>query len=181
MSGRVHPMGRSMMRSLCVFWFAALSLFGGTEVAGVSNFHQVNDRIYRGAQPTRDGFESLAKMGVKTVIDLRSEGNRAAEKGQVEAVGMHYIAVPMSNFGAPTDAQIARVMAVLDDKTAGPVFIHCRRGADRTGTIVACYRISKDRWPNGKALDEARSCGMSRFEWAMQSFVKAYRPTSATQ
>ena len=154
---------------------SAASLYAAGEVTGVNNFHKVNDRIYRGAQPSPAGFRSLAKFGVKTVIDLRSEGNRRLEKQQVEASGMRYVGIPMANFGAPTDEQIAKVMEVLEDRGAGPVFIHCRRGADRTGTIVACYRISKDRWSNDKALEEARTCGMSRFERAMQNFVRTYK------
>jgi hypothetical protein len=40
---------------------------------GVPNFHQVSERIYRGAQPTTEGFQELAKMGIKTVVDLRRE------------------------------------------------------------------------------------------------------------
>src|ERR1039457_2783323 len=65
----------------------------GAPAPGVPNFHQVNERIYRGAQPNGEGWDSLAKLGVKTVIDLRPESEHSckAEKGAVEAAGMHYV------------------------------------------------------------------------------------------
>jgi tyrosine-protein phosphatase SIW14 len=144
-------------------------------LALLSNFGKVNDGLYRGAQPDKEEFAKLAKMGIKTVVNLRLEKD-PKEKLIVEAAGMKYVSVPMANFGAPSEEQLARVMAVLDDPTAAPVFVHCRRGADRTGTVIAAYRISHDHWTNEKALDEARSYGMSRFERAMQSFIKEYKP-----
>jgi protein tyrosine/serine phosphatase len=63
------------------------------------------------------------------------------------------------------------VLALLNDESAGPVFIHCRRGNDRTGMIIACYRISHDHWENRKALDEAIANGMSWAEIAMRHYV----------
>ena len=142
----------------------------------MTNFHQVNDHVYRGAQPTDDGFKSLAKLGVKTVIDLRETDSRsAAEKKVVEGSGMRYINIPMQGMSAPSQADVAKVMALFDDPSAGPVFVHCRRGADRTGTVVACYRIAHDGWDNAKALREAKTDGMSWVEVAMQHYVMSYQ------
>jgi len=158
----------------------ALALSGwGADVAGVRKFQQVNEHIYRGGQPTVEGFHSLSKVGVKTVIDLREAGGRSrAEQKLVEADGMHYVSVPLSGIAAPSDAVVARLLAMLDDGSAGPVFIHCRRGADRTGMVLACYRIAHDGWENRRALEEARSLGMSWLEKAMQRYVLQYGGTS---
>src|SRR5258708_26291242 len=110
---------------------AAASSFAA-EPLGVPTFHSVNDRLYRGAQPTIEGFQNLAKLGVKTVIDLREAGERSlTEQKVVEAAGMRYVSVPMAGFQAPTASQIAKVFALFHDISAGPVFVHCRRGADR--------------------------------------------------
>jgi uncharacterized protein (TIGR01244 family) len=143
--------------------------------AGLPNFHRVNAQVYRGAQPTAEGIRELAKLGVKVVVNLRDEVNGADEQSAVEAAGMRYITIPMRGLHAPTNEQIASVLKLLNDPASGPVFVHCRRGADRTGTVLACYRITHDHWDNTKALAEARSLGMSWIERAMQSYVLHYR------
>ena len=148
--------------------------FAATAPAGVGNFYQVNENLYRGAQPTAEGFRNLAKMGIKTVIDLREFDSRSLEeKKQVEAAGMKYVGVPMH--GAPTDEQMAQAMAVIHDQAAGPVFVHCKRGADRTGTVIACYRKTHDSWDSEKAIQEALHNGMHWFEFAMQRYVREYQ------
>jgi tyrosine-protein phosphatase SIW14 len=150
-------------------------------VAGVGNFHQVNEHIYRGAQPTTAGFQGLAKLGVKTIIDLReADGRSALEKKAVEATGMRYINIPLRGMSAPSAADVEKIMALFNDDSAGPVFVHCRRGADRTGTVVACYRIAHDGWDNAKALQEAKTDGMSRIEIAMQHYVMNYHAPVAS-
>jgi len=164
--------------SIC---FSAAAAFAGGPVAGVPNFEKVNDQVYRGAQPTSEGFKALAGMGVKTVIDLRliGEHSQAEEAGWVKSAGMNYVSIPLKGMSAPPEAEVAKILAMLNEPSAGPVFVHCRRGADRTGTIVACYRIAHDHWENRKALSEAREMGMSFMERAMQSYVMRF--TAAPQ
>jgi tyrosine-protein phosphatase SIW14 len=143
--------------------------------AGVPNFHQVSQTIYRGAQPSKEGFQSLAHLGVKTIIDLRGgDGRSQDEEKVVKAAGMRYIAIPLDGYAAPSDQQVTQLLGLLNDSSAGPVFVHCRRGADRTGTIIACYRISHDHWDSAKALAEAASDGMSRLEVKMKHYVQNY-------
>src|SRR5580704_8424788 len=142
-----------------------------SDVPGVNNFHQVDEHVYRGAQPHGQGFDGLAKLGIKTVIDLRGE---RSEETAVERAGMHYVRLPWSGYKAPDDAQIATVLALLNDNSAWPVFVHCRRGADRTGTAIACYRIAHDHWSNQQALSEAKTFGMSSMEVAMQRFIMGF-------
>ena len=151
--------------------------FAGSNPGGLSNFYKIDQHVWRGAQPDADGFAALAKMGVKTVLDLRGpEHSEADEKQIVESLGMHYVSVPMLGMHTPTEDQISRAMSLMNDTTAWPVFVHCQRGADRTGAVVACYRIGHDHWDNKKALSEARSFGMSWYQRALQSYVKGYEP-----
>jgi uncharacterized protein (TIGR01244 family) len=155
--------------------YSTLRAESARQAPGVGNFHEVNEHFFRGAQPHPEGFESLAKLGIKTVIDLRAEEHGRSEQNLVSAAGMHYIHVPLDGFAAPKDDQVATLLALVDDPTAWPVFIHCRRGADRTGTIVACYRIAHDHWDNEKALREAKLYRMSALERAMQSYVLQFK------
>ena len=146
------------------------------DLPGVHNFHQVNAYVYRGAQPTEEGFANLAKLGVRTILDLRESGKRSKqEEKTVRKAGMNYISIPMRGLQAPSRDDIAKALALLGDKETGPVFVHCRRGADRTGTVIACYRITHDQWDGRKALEEARANGMRWIERSMQSFILGYR------
>ncbi len=176
----LNPTKNTLVRcglSAAVLCFAVAAFAQQAPPAGVPNFHIVNEHVLRGGQPSEEGLRNLAKMGVKTVIDLReANGEMLAEKQIVEAAGMHFVNVPMRGMHRPDDADVAKVLSLFEDKDAGPVFVHCQRGADRTGTVVACYRISHDHWDNGRALDEAKQLGMHWTQKAMQHYVKGYHP-----
>lgn len=147
------------------------------DLPGVHNFHQVNAHVFRGAQPTDEGFQSLAKLGIKVVVDLQEPDSRGtAEANTVTADGMKYISVPMQGMATPSDTSVFKVLGLLEDSSVGPVFVHCHRGADRTGAVIACYRVEHDHWKNDKALSEARSFGMSWYQKALQSYVKGFAP-----
>src|SRR5689334_23260420 len=60
-------------------------------IAGVENFARVNPNLYRGGQPTDEGFRQLKAMGIKTVIDFRSYHST---KKQVEDAGMTPVEIP---------------------------------------------------------------------------------------
>lgn len=153
------------------------SAWASSQNESLPNFQKVDDHVYRGAQPTNNGFEDLAKRGIKTVVDLRDIGehSQAGEQKAVTDLGMRYVSIPMQGMSTPKDKQIAAVLALLNDVTSGPVFVHCKRGADRTGTVIALYRIVHDGWNSKRALSEAKSYGMSVFQRAMQHYVTDYK------
>jgi protein tyrosine/serine phosphatase len=154
-----------------------MAVLAGSQPDGVTNFQKVDDHVYRGAQPTDQGFKSLAKLGIKTIVDLRESGDRSVvEEKMVRAAGMEYVAVPMNGMEAPSNDKVVKVLALLEDTSTGPVFVHCKRGADRTGAVIACYRMEHDRWKNDQALTEAKSLGMSFFERAIQRYVREFKP-----
>lgn len=162
-------------RSLvCIFVFS-VPAFAGSSVEGIHNFYQINGHVYRGAQPDESGYEYLAKIGVKTVLDLRETGKRALkEERMVTALGMKYVNVAMSGLTPPTEAQISKILALLEDTRAGAVFVHCMRGADRTGVVIAAYRIDHDHWNNDRALKEADSDGMSFFQVPRKNYIRNF-------
>lgn len=93
---------------------------------------------------------------------------------------MQYVNVPFPPFSAPDKEQVRTVLQLLLNHGTQPLFLHCRRGKDRTGTMVACYRVQHDGWTNAKALAEANEYGMSRAERGMRSFVLHFSPLSGS-
>src|SRR6185503_17533114 len=96
------------------------------------------------------------------------------EARAVQAAGMRYVSVPMDGFETPRAEQIAGVLAMID--TSDVVFVHCKMGMDRTGTVVAAYRISREGWKNARALEEAESLGLHWWSRGMKRFIGGYRP-----
>lgn len=158
--------------------YAAGAATAEAPTAGIHRFLQVNDHIYRGAQPTSQGMRTLAKRGVRAIVDLREYGEGAElEKKEAESLGIRFYSVPMPPLSAPPEDAVSKVLGLLDDPQNWPVFIHCQHGKDRTGTVVACYRMRHDHWPNRRALVEAEDHGLSRFERGMRSFILRYGAT----
>lgn len=172
---------RTATLPICLSLAAAFSSGASLPLTGVENFYKVDDQVYRGAQPNATGFASLAKLGVKTIIDLRELGehSQTSEETTVKELGMQYVSIPLKRMATPDNGVVSRILGLLDDSASGPVFVHCKRGADRTGAIIACYRISHDSWEPKRALSEARNDGMSFFQRSMQKYVLHFEPASA--
>lgn len=161
---------------ICLFVAGALPALAGN-AEGIKNFDKVDAHVYRGAQPTDDGFRYLASIGVKTVIDLRESGERAtAEERLVTESGMTYLNVPMTGLTPPTEAELLKILPALENTSAGPVFVHCLRGADRTGAVIAAYHIDHDNWDNGRALKDAKVHNIGFYQIPRQNFIKSFRP-----
>lgn len=116
-------------------------------------------------------------MGVKIDIDLRTkkEGTEI-EKKAAEQLGIKYVNIPLPELSAPGKEDIQRVLKLLLSNNSGTIFVHCRRGKDRTGTIIACYRIQHDGWDNRRALAEAKQHGMSFAERGMRAYILRFTP-----
>src|ERR1700722_13313739 len=101
--------------ALCIGIASIPGLAQTTNVAGVVNFHEVNDHLYRGAQPTDLGFQNLAHLGVKTVIDLREGGVRSDdERKLVERAGIRYVSIPLLGMSSPSPENVAKVLAIFN-------------------------------------------------------------------
>jgi protein tyrosine/serine phosphatase len=130
---------------------------------GIPNFRVVDAEVYRGGQPTAEGWAYLKSRGVKTVVklDLISEGSdeAAANLGMtvVDASGppSSYLDV----YGAPKPERIRLAVSTLQDENLRPVFVHCLHGQDRTGLIVGLFRVLTDHYPKPMAYKEMRENG----------------------
>jgi len=133
----------------------------------IARFHQVDEHLYRGAQPTELGLTRLHQLGIRTILNIRDEGDAAVENERrlVESLGMRFVHIPikdgnMFNWSRRIpDESVKRFLEVIGS-TPGPVFIHCKRGTDRTGAHVAIYRIARNGWDTARALKEANDRGM---------------------
>ena len=139
------------------------------------NLHKVSDKLYRGAQPLTGYAGKLGELGVKTVVNQRGEDEISRdEQKEAETAGLRYFNISMPGLSAPSDEQVSRVLAIIDLPENQPVFIHCKRGSDRTGTIAAVYRISHEGWNAERAITEAKRYGMSWAEFGMRGYISDY-------
>lgn len=129
-------------------------------VVGVSNFGIVTPNLYRGGQPKGTGYANLKKIGVDIVVDLRLSG-KDTEKKNVTRAGMQYVAIPWHCF-FPKDKVMAEFLEVLRENPDKKIFVHCRYGDDRTGMMIAAYRMAVERWTPEEAKKEMEKFGFHR-------------------
>jgi protein tyrosine phosphatase (PTP) superfamily phosphohydrolase (DUF442 family) len=131
----------------------------GTEL---KNLHQVSPEIYRSAQPSAKDLKLLCeKLGVRSVLTLRDYHDDGDE-----AKGL-----PLALYRVEMDAdevepeKVAMALRLLRDAPK-PVLIHCWHGADRTGLVVAAWRITAQGWSAEAAVDELEHGGFGfHFTW----------------
>ena len=170
---------------LAAFLMACLALSGCATPVGHSraiplpHFFQVDAKLCRGGQPTPEGFRELARRGVKTVVNLRVENaaHQAADRRLAESLGMRWISMPMRAYWRPSDAQVLAFLDLVEDPAQQPVFIHCRKGEDRTGVLTAVYRVVEYDWEPQRAYREARSLGLSGLNLLMRYVILHEAPT----
>jgi tyrosine-protein phosphatase SIW14 len=125
-----------------------------TCIAGVQNFAKVSPSLWRGSQPTQEGFRSLEAAGVKTILSLRE---RHDDLPLLKETNLKYIRIPMDAWD-PEEAELVLLLTllerVLNDPELRPVFIHCAEGKDRTGYGIAAYRMVFENWTPDDAIHE---------------------------
>ena len=180
-------------RSYLSVFFAAIALILGSQISArsqesqktdisadlshvtIKNFGQMDDRFFRGGQPKENDYSQLAALGIKTVIDLQDDPT-AYEKQKVEALGMKYVNIPMSDKDYPPTAKIDQFLKLVDDPTTGKFYVHCAGGRHRTGVMGAVYRFNHYNWNYDQVYAE-----MKKFDfytrWGhgeMKKFVQDY-------
>jgi tyrosine-protein phosphatase SIW14 len=129
------------------------------EEKGVPNFGEVTPTLYRGGLLSGTGLKALAKMGVVIVVDTHAYST--TEEKEVKALGMQYVAIPW-HCPWPHDEVFATFLKLLRENKGKKVFVHCRLGDDRTGMMVAAYRMAEEGWTADEAMREMQAFGFSR-------------------
>ncbi|MBI5246702.1 MAG: tyrosine-protein phosphatase [Elusimicrobia bacterium] len=143
-----------------------------TEALG--NFHEVAPGLYRSAQPSREGYKLLKAKGVKTILTLKDSLGREREEAGAEGLAVEN--VPMSGFAQPSFEQVDRALAVIADVSKRPLLVHCQVGKDRTGFVIASYRVVVEHMDEAQAAAEARSYGCCFAPFGdLNKFLKEYR------
>jgi protein tyrosine/serine phosphatase len=140
----------------------------------VPNAGQVTANLYRGGQPTTTGFEALANMGINIVVDQR--GSREGESERVAKLGMRYVSIPW-HCPFPKDETFARFLILLRQNPGKKVFVHCRLGDDRTGMMVAAYRMAEQNWTAAEAKKEMEAFGFSMPHHLICPSLSSYEET----
>ncbi len=142
--------------------FQAVSLWVKQTIypASIKNFFRVSEHLYRGAQPSFASIRNLKKLGVATIINLRASKENDREKSFVEQLGMKYHSIPIS-CEIPDRSHYLEFLKIVKETKKGAVFVHCFFGADRTGFMIALYRILIQGWTRRQAIDEMVYGGFS--------------------
>ena len=162
---------------LALFSFLTTAQQPETKYEELPNFHRVSDHLYRGGQPKTGGLKKLSELGVKTIINLRGESDDTrAEEKEAASLGMQFFNIPMSSSGRPSEEQVRRVFEIIEEKEKAnaTVFVHCRRGSDRTGAIIAVFRIKHDGWTADRAIDEANRYGLGFIQFRKRDYINDY-------
>jgi protein tyrosine phosphatase (PTP) superfamily phosphohydrolase (DUF442 family) len=126
---------------------------------GLSNLYRVNAALYRSAQPTRSGIALLTSptsavtgdRPIKTVVSLRAFHDDDDLVGA--SSGLHLEQIRFKTWH-PEDKDVVKFLRIATTQAMQPVLVHCQHGSDRTGTMVAIYRIVVDGWTKRHATDE---------------------------
>lgn len=164
-----------------ILFAVLMSTFLGTnsyaKSKGIENLQKATEGIFRGARPiSTDEMQTIAKMGIKNIIDLQGGDvnykhwkliswnepgelpeSIAAEKSVSNSLNMGFLNVPLDSLDPITVDEDKAIDAVLDfmhNKANQPLYIHCEHGKDRTGLIVALYKIKYEGMSVQNAYNE---------------------------
>jgi protein-tyrosine phosphatase len=143
---------------------------------GIPNFGRVTEMLYRGGQPKPESYEELKALGIEIVVNFREERDKIeVERREVEALGLRYVNIPWSSWHRPPTQRVAEFLALLRANPQKKIFVHCHRGADRTGVMVAAYRMAVENWTPPQALAEMKAFHFHRF-WLrhLKSYVEDF-------
>ena len=125
------------------------------KLEGVPNLYRVANELYRGDQPSPQGMQNLKDLGLKTIINLRSFHS---DRDEIGDTGLAYEHITMKAWH-PEEKEAVRFLKIVTDPQRTPVLVHCQHGSDRTGAMIAIYRIAVQGWSKAEAIREMTEGG----------------------
>ncbi len=132
-------------------------------IEGIDNLRAVDDKVWRGAAPTTDGYRGLAEAGISTIIDLRAEEGIEHDARVVTDLGMSMVPLPIRDGQTPSSAEIDTFLAAVRESD-GKVFVHCGAGVGRTGALVGAYQVAEGDLSGAAALRRNLAVGPPSLE-----------------
>lgn len=138
--------------------------------SSLGNFYRVSDELYRSEQPNASDIPDLKAFGIQTVLSLRHYHHDSREFERAGLSSLQY------NMDA-SSVSVSDLIAVLRlIRTAPkPILLHCWQGSDRTGFVVAGYRMVFMNWSPADAIEELRLGGFGHHESAYPNIAKVLR------
>jgi len=115
----------------------------------LQNWYQIDSELYRSEQPDEQAMEEIETFGIKSILNLREFHDDNDEIKGTHLIPLH---VPIRT-QTINDAHIVKALQLIQ-KSDKPVLVHCWHGADRTGTVIAMYRMTEQGWSREAAIDE---------------------------
>ncbi len=150
------------------------------KMAAIKNFKEVGEGIFRGAQPHEEDFAFLKTLGIKTIISLRWKRKFVEEERRLcSEHGIEFVSIPLNYTNPPKLGDIKEFLKIIDDQEKRPVYVHCMHGVDRTGIMIALYRIVRQGWEVDQAYQEMEACGFHKyrlrpFKWQLYKYAKYF-------
>jgi len=139
--------------------------------AGLHNVFRVAPNLYSGSAPEgAAGFDSLQKLGIKTVITVDGV---SPEVEEAHKHGMRYIHLPHGYDGIPRATQI--LLAKATQNVEGPIYVHCHHGSHRGPAAVAVICRANFGWSAQQSLAWMHAAGTAT------NYVGLYRAAELFQ
>ena len=144
-----------------IFWAKKIIL------PGLHNLYQVDKDVYRCEQPSKNAMYLLDSLGIKTCINLRQTKTDTKEAKNTHLTLVH---IPINAWTISYNDIVLIMNAINMAKK--PALIHCKHGADRTGCVIAIYRIINCNWTREEAIKEFREGGFGYHEKSFQNILR---------
>ena len=103
----------------------------------------IDENIYLSGEYNKYDLLRIKKLGIKCVLDMRSEIK--FEKQEFDSIGIDYFNIPVDNFYPPNKKQTLDAINIIDTyiKSNQKILIHCKEGVGRSPFILIAYYITK--------------------------------------